>query len=141
MSREESEGKYEVGYARPPRNTQFQKGRSGNPTGRPKKPAGFDQQLLREANLPVVVNENGKQVRLTKMNVAMRHWVHKAMKGDAHATKSFLSYYQQASDKAVLLTEQREAKRNRTSAGEFSKEELTKIIRDGLGEEARDKKL
>jgi len=29
---------YEVGYAKPPRSTRFQKGRSGNPTGGAKGP-------------------------------------------------------------------------------------------------------
>lgn len=30
------QSEYEVGYGRPPRSRQFQKGRSGNPNGRPK---------------------------------------------------------------------------------------------------------
>ena len=28
---------YEVGYRKPPRHTQFQKGQSGNPGGRPRR--------------------------------------------------------------------------------------------------------
>ena len=28
---------YEVGYGRPPKKSQFRKGQSGNPSGRPKK--------------------------------------------------------------------------------------------------------
>jgi hypothetical protein len=35
--------KYEVGYGKPPHTTRFQKGHSGNPKGRPKKP---DSSLL-----------------------------------------------------------------------------------------------
>jgi hypothetical protein len=41
---------YEVGYGKPPKNIQFQKGISGNPTGRPKKAPDFDHQLIRESN-------------------------------------------------------------------------------------------
>ena len=30
-------GSYEVGYGKPPKHTQFKKGQSGNPKGRPKQ--------------------------------------------------------------------------------------------------------
>lgn len=39
---------YEVGYKKPPKNTRFRKGHSGNPAGRPKKqPAHPDENSLK----------------------------------------------------------------------------------------------
>ncbi len=45
---------YEVGYRKPPRHTQFQKGQSGNPGGRPRRSlAGRLEELaLHEAEAP-----------------------------------------------------------------------------------------
>jgi Family of unknown function (DUF5681) len=35
---------YEVGYGKPPKTSQFKKGESGNPSGRPKKPTDSDSE-------------------------------------------------------------------------------------------------
>jgi hypothetical protein len=46
MSEENMSDSYEVGYGKPPKDTQFKKGSSGNPKGRPKKALDFDHALL-----------------------------------------------------------------------------------------------
>jgi hypothetical protein len=102
----ETPSDYEVGYGRPPMNTQFRRGVSGNPKGRPKKPVDFGGQLLREARLPVVINDNGRPTRVSKHDVALRQLIHKAMKGDVNAMRLFFRYYHLASEQASLLAAQ-----------------------------------
>ena len=62
--------------------------------------------MLREARLPVVINENGRPTRVSKHDVALRQLIHKAMKGDVNAMKLFFRYYQEASEQASLLAAQ-----------------------------------
>jgi hypothetical protein len=49
VSEKKTLGSYEVGYGKPPKNAQFQKGVSGNPKGRPKKSLDFYDELIRES--------------------------------------------------------------------------------------------
>ena len=49
MSNEDMQDHYEVGYKKPPKDSQFQKGISGNPIGRPRKSLDFNDQLIRES--------------------------------------------------------------------------------------------
>jgi hypothetical protein len=67
-SKEQSEPRRAaVGYGKPPKATQFQKGKSGNPSGRPK---GRGRPTLREAlerhlDREVTAQVGGKTVRMT----------------------------------------------------------------------------
>jgi hypothetical protein len=120
---------YEVGYGKPPKKSQFQKGVSGNPTGRPKKPVDFDQQLLQEANLPFVFTENGRPIRITKQRVAIRQLMHKAMKGDVNAIKAFRDYQRQAIENVAFLNAQRSTENERfKNARQLTEAELNKLI-------------
>jgi hypothetical protein len=56
--------KYEVGYGRPPTQSQFKKGRSGNPTGRRRyTESERAQQLLREEGARVLTLRQGNRGR------------------------------------------------------------------------------
>jgi uncharacterized protein DUF5681 len=57
---------HRVGYGKPPAQTRFKKGQSGNPTGRPKGTPNFATALERALEEQVVVNEGGQRRTVTK---------------------------------------------------------------------------
>jgi hypothetical protein len=81
----------EVGYKKPPRNSQFQRGRSGNPSGRPKGALNLETILKRNLNAKVVINENGVRKKVTKLEAAMMQLANKSATGDSTATRQLLT--------------------------------------------------
>ncbi len=76
---------YDVGYGKPPKSGQFQKGKSGNPRGRPKGARGLKTDLKAELGERVMITENGRSRKLTKQQLMMKQLTAKAVKGDMRA--------------------------------------------------------
>src|SRR5947209_1712260 len=77
--------KYSVGYGKPPLDTRFTKGQSGNPTGRPKGTLNLATVLQRTLSERVVVKEKGKWKTISKMQAYVKQLVNKAASGDLRA--------------------------------------------------------
>lgn len=75
----------EMGYKRPPKAFQFQKGRSGNPSGRPRKALGIPEMLGRVTKQKVRTNgQNGLQW-MTKIEACFTQLVNQAASGNLKA--------------------------------------------------------
>jgi hypothetical protein len=94
----DDEHDYKVGPGRPPLNTRFKKGQSGNPGGRRKKqlPA-----LLADAlNEMVFVTIDGERRQITKREAIVHQLVNKSTTADLRATKMLFDMMKDAEQKA-----------------------------------------
>lgn len=76
------------GYRNPPKRTRFQKGRSGNPKGRPKREESFGELVRQELNKRIRVKENGRVIRITKREAWLRRIVNGAINRKARAQRT-----------------------------------------------------
>lgn len=102
---DEEKPPYDVGYGKPPRQTRFQAGRSGNPKGRPRGVKNFATAIEQELNTRVPVKENGQRKIISKRAAIAKQLINKAAGGDLKAIQPLISitshHERQASADAV----------------------------------------
>ena len=86
----DKKGDYEVGYGKPPQNTRFKKGQSGNPCGRAPGAKNLKTLLIDTLDEPVVVTENGGRRTISKRQAIIKQLVNQSAKGDWRAVKLLL---------------------------------------------------
>ena len=85
---------YSVGYGRPPRETRFHPGVSGNPRGRPKGAKSLATVLEKTLSERIIVTENGKRKQITKLEAAVKQLTNRAAAGDARSQQLLLGLIQ-----------------------------------------------
>jgi hypothetical protein len=82
---EAPEQEIKVGYKRPPRDRQFQKGRSGNPKGRPHRTKNLETDLREELADRIPIREGERHIRVSKQRALLKALLAKALRGDTRA--------------------------------------------------------
>ncbi len=104
---------YEVGFKKPPKQTRFAKGQSGNPNGRPKGSKNLATIVVGQAMQFITVSEHGKTRQVTKLEAAMTQLLNKAASGDFAAVRLLLQIMpgmeaQLAKSGAPVLSDERD---------------------------------
>ena len=128
-----SDSDYRVGPGRPPKNSQFKKGQSANPKGRPKGSVNIATLIRRILRQRVTIQENGRRKVITIAEAIAKRFVNNAMMGDFRALVAVSRLAQSAEDdirKGELEMEEMNVRN-------LSMEQLERIICLGLTPEQR----
>jgi len=118
---------YDVGYGKPPKDTQFKPGSSGNPAGRPKGTKNLRTDLSEELAEKIKVNEGGQQLVISKQRAMLKSLMAKAIKGDTSAARALINL--------IVGIEQVDAERSVVVTTSAEDLEVLQAYRDRLLEE------
>jgi hypothetical protein len=80
-----------VGYKHPPREHQFRRGQSGNPSGRPKGARNFRSELREELSEFITVRDGEREIQVSKQRALIKSLVAAAIDGNQRAAASVLA--------------------------------------------------
>jgi len=84
-------GDYPVGYGKPPKEKAFQKGRSGNPKGRPRGAPNFSGVLRKVMTEELSVTQGARQLTMTAFEAMIRKLRQEALAGKAKSVEILLA--------------------------------------------------
>ena len=90
-----------VGRGQPPKHTQFRKGMSGNPKGRPKGSKNLSTLLREAADDQVSATIGGKTRTISKLQATAMQLATKAASGDLAAINKFLEWVDEIETRAA----------------------------------------
>jgi hypothetical protein len=86
---------YEVGYKKPPKHSQFKKGQSGNPRGRPRGAKNMTTLLGEALDEKVIVTDNGRRRKVSKREIIVTQLVNRSAQADLKAMQILLGMVQE----------------------------------------------
>jgi len=81
----------ESGYGRPPKNSRFRPGQSGNPRGRPKGASNLKTDVANLLNKRVAIREDGELRYVTRQEAMLLSLYAKAVQGDTKASSQLFT--------------------------------------------------
>ena len=81
-----------IGYKKPPKRSQFKKGSSGNPAGRPKKSKELPDLLKEALDKTISIKSGTRLKKMSRRKVIAKSIVNDALQGDLATIKELLYY-------------------------------------------------
>lgn len=123
-----------TGYGKPPKATRFRKGRSGNPSGRPKQTRTQLELLRRELAQRVTVTEGGRKRRLTKGELVTKQLVTRALKGEVPALRMMMRMGELLDAETLREGEAEISERDRLAADQAVFDAIAAMVAEPEGE-------
>jgi hypothetical protein len=92
-----------VGRGNPPKHTQFRKGTTGNPKGRPKGSKNLSTYLMEAARDQVSATVGGRTRKISKIQATAMQLATKAARGDQSAMGKFLDWMDEIETRAAAV--------------------------------------
>ncbi|MBB3474269.1 DUF5681 domain-containing protein [Sphingomonas sp. BK345] len=84
---------YDIGYGKPPKHSQFQKGQSGNPKGRAKGSKNLNTLVRELLDERIPINTPSGRRHVARIEVLLRKLIEVAAKGNTKAMEQLLRQY------------------------------------------------